>query len=126
VNLVLAAIADSWLLTNLITSVVDAAAFLGYFSYMESERGTTVGKQIMKLRVVGPDGQSNPTMEQAVRRNIWAGLAILQVVPILGAIVSFVLYVVAIVLLVIGINALPDRRTWFDKFAGGSQVLKVG
>ena len=47
---------------------------LGYYAYFESNRGATIGKQLMKLKVVGPDGVSNPTMEQAVRRNIFHGV----------------------------------------------------
>ena len=42
----------------------------------------------MKLKVFGPDGASNPTMEQAVRRNIWTGFGILGVVPIIGALIG--------------------------------------
>ncbi len=43
----------------------------------------------MKLKVVGPDGASNPTMEQAVRRNIWIAFGSLGiVVPVVGTILG--------------------------------------
>jgi uncharacterized RDD family membrane protein YckC len=125
-NVILVAASNSWFVANAITAVIDAVVALGYFGYLESNRGQTIGKQVMKLRVYGPDGHSNPTMEQAIRRNIWAGFGILNIIPILGAIASFVLGVVALVLLVIGINGDPQRQHWFDKFAGGTKVVKVG
>jgi uncharacterized RDD family membrane protein YckC len=112
--------------STVITSLLYAAVFLGYFGFMESSRGTTIGKQVLKLRVVGPDGQSHPTMEQAIRRNIYYGFQVLGIIPILGWLAQAVLGIISLVLLIVGINTLPDRRTWFDKFAGGAQVLKHG
>jgi len=127
ISAVLTAASDSWLLSNLVSSVVTAAIYLGYFAFLESSRGQTLGKQVMKLRVVGPDGHSHPTMEQAVRRNIWAGLGILGVVPILGTIVGGLAQLVAVIVIAVGINSDTARRQhWFDTFAGGTQVLKVG
>ena len=46
---------------------------LGYFGLMESTRGQTVGKMLMKLHVEGASG-GKPTLEEAVKRNIWMGL----------------------------------------------------
>jgi uncharacterized RDD family membrane protein YckC len=126
IGAILTIASDSWFMANLITSVLYAAAFLGYFGFMESSRGTTIGKQVLKLKVVGPDGHSNPTMEQAIRRNIWNGFYIFNVIPFIGWLARIVLGVISIVLLVTGINKAPERRTWFDTFAGGCQVLKVG
>ncbi|MXG90230.1 RDD family protein [Nocardioides flavescens] len=127
ITAILTAASDSWLLNNLVSSILSAAIYLGYFAFLESSRGQTLGKQILKLKVVGPDGHSNPTMEQAVRRNIWAGLGILGVVPILGAIVGGLAQLVAVILIAVGINSDTARRQhWFDKFAGGTQVLKIG
>lgn len=118
---------DSWLLSNLISSIVTTAIYLGYFAFLESSRGQTLGKQIMKLKVVGPDGQSNPTMEQAVRRNIWLGFGILGIVPVLGQLVGGLAELVAIIVIAVGINSDTVRRQhWFDRFASGTQVLKIG
>ncbi len=68
----------------LIIGVLSSVLYLGYFAYMESSRGQTVGKIVMKLKVFGPDGASNPTMEQAVRRNIWVATGIISIVPFVG------------------------------------------
>ena len=63
--------AMDYFLAVFLSGVVGSLLYIGYFAYMESNRGQTLGKQIMKLQTYGPDGASNPTMEQAVRRNIW-------------------------------------------------------
>ena len=127
IGIVLAIIANSWLLTGLISAIVDTVIYLGYFSYLESNRGQTIGKQVMKLKVVGPDGHSNPTMDQAVKRNIWLGAAILGVIPILGAFLGGLIELAAVIIIAITINSDTVRRqSWFDKFAGGTQVLKIG
>ena len=108
-----------------VSAVVSTVIYLGYFTYMESSQGKTLGKMIMKLRVVGPDG-GNPSLETAAKRNIWLGLPILGIVPILGGLVAFVGEVAAIVMCAVGISNDPQRRHWFDQFAGGTQVLKEG
>ena len=43
----------------LITGVINTVIGLGYFGYLESSRGQTLGKQVLKLRTYGPDGQSS-------------------------------------------------------------------
>ena len=111
----------------LIVGVLSALLYLGYFAYMESSRGQTVGKMVMKLRTFGPDGASNPTMEQAVRRNIWVATGIISIVPLVGWWLGSLVSLAAVILILIGINGDPVRRQhWFDKFAGGTQVMKVG
>ena len=72
----------------LIVSILSTVIYLGYYAFLESSRGQTIGKMAMKLKVVGPDGTSNPTMEQAVRRNIWIGFGILGIVPVLGTLLG--------------------------------------
>jgi uncharacterized RDD family membrane protein YckC len=109
-----------------ITGVLETVIGLGYFGYLESTRGQTLGKQLMKLRTFGPDKVSNPTMEQAIRRNIFYALPLIAIVPVLGWILYVVAGIASIVLIVMGINSDPNRQHWFDKFAGGTQVMKVG
>jgi uncharacterized RDD family membrane protein YckC len=117
----------SSVLFYIVFSIVISALQLGYFGYLESSRGQTIGKQIMKLRVYGPDGTSNPTMEQAIRRNIWLAAGFIGVIPVLGTVLSGLGQLVAIILIVVGINGDPVRRQhWFDQFAGGTQVMKIG
>ena len=115
---ILNSVFDYWL-TLFLSGVVAAVLYIGYFAYFESERGQTVGKQVMKLKTVGPDGVSNPTMNEAVKRNIWYAFGI---VPCIGSLAELA----AVILIAVNINSDPQRQHWFDKFAGGTKVLKVG
>ena len=111
----------------LIIGVLSSLLYLGYFGYMESNRGDTIGKMIMKLKVFGPDGVSKPTLEQAIRRNIWVAAGLVSVVPVVGWWLGGLVQLGAVILIAVGINGDPAKRQhWFDKFAGGTQVVKVG
>jgi uncharacterized RDD family membrane protein YckC len=116
---VIAMNSTSYLLGLFFSGIVLAVLAVGYFGYFESNRGQTIGKQVMKLKTVGPDGQSNPTMNEAVKRNIWYAFGI---VPILGGLAELA----SVILIAVNINSDPQRQHWFDKFAGGTKVLKVG
>ncbi len=108
-----------------VSAVLSTVIYLGYFAIMESSRGQTVGKMVMKLHVEGPDG-GKPTLEQAAKRNIWLALPILGLIPILGGVVSAVGQLVAVIMIAVGINNDPVRRQpWTDKFAD-TQVIKEG
>ncbi len=115
---VLAASTSYWT-TVFINGVAGAVLYTGYFAYMESNRGQTIGKQVMKLKTVGPDGQSNPSMNDALKRNIWNAFGI---VPCLGPLAQLV----SIIVIAVNINSDPQRQHFFDKFAGGTRVLKIG
>jgi uncharacterized RDD family membrane protein YckC len=110
----------------LITGVINTVIGLGYFAYLESSRGQTLGKQLLKLRTFAPDGQSNPTMNEAVRRNIYYAFPLIGIIPVLGWILYPIAALVALIVILMGINSDPRRQHWFDKFAGGTQVVKVG
>lgn len=112
-----------WLFVSVITVVVS----LGYYAYFESSNGATVGKQLMKLKVVGPSGTGNPTMEQAIRRNIWIAAQLAFIVPIVGTFLGGIAYLAAVIMIAVGINNdTVNRQGWHDHFAGGTRVLKVG
>ena len=116
-----------WLLFYLFFSVITTLISLGYFAYFESNSGATFGKQLMKLKVVGPDGTSNPTMEQAVRRNIFLAFGLASIVPIAGAALGGLASLIAVIMIAVGINSdTVNRQAWHDKFAGGTRVLKIG
>ncbi len=116
-----------WLLFYLFFSVVTTLISLGYYAYFESNRGATIGKQLMKLKVVGPDGTSNPTMEQALRRNIFLAFGLASIVPFVGSLIGGLASLVAVIMIAVGINSdTVARQAWHDKFAGGTRVLKIG
>lgn len=122
--------AGSSILFYIVLGVFDVVVTMGYYSYMESTRGQTLGKMAMKLKVVGPDGVSNPTLEQAARRNIFNAWQLLYIIPIAGvflAPLAGLAALVGMILIAVGINNDPvKRQAWHDQFAGGTQVLKIG
>lgn len=112
---------------NAIVGVLVAAIYVGYFAYLESSRGQTIGKMLMKLRTYGPDGVSNPTMEQAAKRSIYAGLSVLWIVPVLGQLVAGLGQLALMIYIAVTLNNdQPEHQGWHDKFAGGTKVLQIG
>ncbi|GAB2862138.1 RDD family protein [Nocardioides pacificus] len=109
-----------------LTGIVLVVLQLGYFGYLESARGQTIGKMVLKLRTVGPGG-ANPTMEQALLRNIFYAAGLLSIAPFVGGFFAGLVQLVAWITIAVGINADAARRQgWHDKVAGGTQVLKYG
>ena len=116
-----------WLLYWLFVSVITVVASIAYFAFLESNNGATLGKQLLKLKVVGPDGTSNPTMEEAVRRNAFYAIQLVYIVPIVGAIFGGLAMLAAVIMIAVTINNDPvNRQGWHDRFAGGTRVLKIG
>lgn len=113
-------------LSAAVMSLLYAALYLGYFAFLESSRGQTLGKMAMKLRVVGPDGVGKPTTEQAIRRNIFMAANLLGLLPVLGGFLSLAAFIAAVAMIAVGINTdTANRQAWHDRFAGGTRVLKL-
>lgn len=102
---------------SLVASIVTAAITIGYFTLMEANTGQTVGKMLIGLKTVGPDG-NKPTMEQALKRNSWYALGI---VPFLGGLAQLA----ATIYIAVTINNSATRMGWHDTFAGGTRVIKT-
>jgi uncharacterized RDD family membrane protein YckC len=95
--------------TGWIVSAVMSLLWFGYFVLMESNRGATVGKGLLNLRVVGADGQP-PSIEQAAKRNIWM---LFGLIPLIGGLIGFV----AVIAIIITISTNPANRGYHDQFA---------
>jgi len=98
-------------------SIVWTAITVGYFAFLESSRGQTLGKMVMKIRTEGPDGQ-NPSFEMAVKRNAFYALAI---IPILGGFAQLA----AVLYIAYTINQSSTHTGWHDEFAG-TRVVNIG
>jgi uncharacterized RDD family membrane protein YckC len=109
-------------------AIIQAALFLLYFALLESNRGQTVGKMILKLRTYGPDGVSNPTMNEALKRNAYAALGVLSIIPFIGwFFLGWAAPIAAMIFIAITLNSdQPKHQGWHDKFAGGTQVMQIG
>ena len=115
------------LLFSIFLNIASTAVYIGYYAYFESTKGATIGKQLMKLKVVGPDGVNHPTMEQAVKRNAFQAIGLIGIVPFIGRFFGPLLSLAAVILIAVGIsNDTITRRGWHDTFAGGTTVLKIG
>ena len=108
---------------NVVGGIIGGIIYLGYYVYMESSQGHTFGKQWLKMRVLGPTG-ANPTMEEALRRNAWAGLSILSAIPILG-ILTGLAELAAVIAIAVTVNRDALKRGLHDKVANTS-VIKEG
>ena len=103
--------------TSFLISLITAAITIAYFALMESSSGQTLGKMLLGLRTEGPGG-GKPTMEQALKRNAWYGLA---VIPFLGGLAQLA----AIIYIAVTISNSANKVGWHDTFAGGTRVVKT-
>ena len=111
---------------NVLSAVVTAGIYLGYFAFMESNQGKTVGKMVMKLRVVGPNG-GNPTLEEAIKRNVWTAFSLAGIIPLIGSVIGGIGQLIAMIMIAVGINNdTTNRQAWHDQFAGATRATKEG
>ena len=102
---------------GLVYSVVSTAASFGYFVYLESTRGGTVGTHLLGLRVAGLDGTSPITPEASARRNAWILIGLLSGLPLIGFLAGLVSFGV-VVAIAVTISSDPRNQGLHDRFAG--------
>ncbi|NLG56188.1 MAG: RDD family protein [Rhodococcus sp.] len=109
----------------LLTAIINTAVVLGYFGYLESAMGQTLGKKIVGLRVVNAQG-ANPTFQQALTRNAWMGVSIIGLIPgTIGMTLVCLVGLGAAVAILVTVSSSPTKQGIHDKLAGGTQVIKV-
>ncbi|MEX2504302.1 MAG: RDD family protein [Egicoccus sp.] len=96
---------DSW-----IGSALTSLLWFGYFVYLESSRGSTIGKQILNLKVISASG-APPSTEEAAKRNVWM---LFGLVPWIGGVASLV----AVIVIIVTISSDNHNRGYHDTFAG--------
>ncbi|GGL37878.1 RDD family protein [Nocardia jinanensis] len=92
------------------------AVTLVYNVLMEWKTGATLGKKILGLKVVAPDGAPTVPPLVSLKRNIY--LAVL-IVPCVGWVAGAAL----MIYMAATLDKNPNRQGWHDKLAGGTQVL---
>lgn len=102
-------------LSGWIGSAITSILWFGYFVYFESSTGSTVGKRLLKVRVVAPDG-TPPSMEAAAKRNVWM---LFGLVPFVGALVQFI----AVIVIAVTISGNEFNRGKHDEFADTGVVV---
>ncbi len=114
---------NSGFIRSAIATLISTAITLAYCAFLESSRGQTVGKMVVGLKVQNLAGQ-NPTMEQALKRNIYVALGFLGILPVVGFFGSLA-ELAAVIFIAVTINSdTPLFRGWHDKFAD-TQVIKT-
>lgn len=117
--------AGEWIVYWVVLTIIWVPLALGYFAYLDSTRGQTLGKMVMKLEVRGPGG-GLPTMVESVKRNIIYAFQLVAIIPVLGSLVAGLAALVGVIMIAVGINNDPVRRqAWHDRFAGGTYVVKL-
>ena len=105
-------------------TLITTAIALGYYAFMESSRGQTIGKMVLGLKVQNLEGQ-NPTMEQALKRNAYFAISLIGILPILGGFIAGLASLAAVIYIAVTINNDTQwRRGWHDQF-GGTWVSKT-
>ena len=107
---------------NFFMTVVTGVVALGYWTYMESTQGATLGKKLLGLSVVAPGG-GRPTLEQAAKRNAFVALQILTGIPVLGFLAGLLSFA-ACIGIAVTVEQDGNKQGFHDKFAGGTQVRK--
>ena len=91
-------------------SAVTALAWFGYYVYSESTSGATLGKRLLKLRVVGEDGQP-ASSAAAAKRNVWI---LFGLVPWIGGLAQLV----TVIVIAVTISSSAANRGKHDEIAG--------
>ena len=102
---------------QIVASLVSTAITIGYFVFLESSRGQTVGKMLLSIKVVGPTG-ANPEVDTSLRRNLWLAISL---IPIVGGLLQFA----AAIYIMVTINNSPIGQGWHDVMAGGTRVIRT-
>lgn len=108
-----------------ISTIVSLAISLGYYAYFETTSGQTLGKMVMKLKVVGPGG-GPVTLEQSLKRNSFYALSLIGIIPVIGFLGGLAQLAAAIYIAVTINQDTALRQGWHDKFAGETYVSKIG
>lgn len=110
---------------NVVSTVLGVAISLGYYAFFETTSGQTLGKKVMKLKVVGPAG-APVTLEQSLKRNAFYALNLIGIIPVIGFLGGLLVFA-AYIFIAVTINQDKQLRQGFhDKFANETYVMKLG
>ena len=110
---------------DLLSTLVSAGIVVGGPAYLEATQGRTPGKAVMGLRVENLVGD-HPTMRQAVVRNAYLAVVLIGILPLIGAAVAALAFLVVAGRVAATISDDPLwRRGWHDRLAG-TRVVTSG
>lgn len=112
------------LVGNLLSTVAGVLLLVGYFTLMESTTGRTLGKMALGLCVANLDGET-PTVTQALKRNAYAAVPLIGIIPVLGELLSGVATLATYIFIAVTISAdSPTYRGKHDVF-GDTEVVRT-
>jgi uncharacterized RDD family membrane protein YckC len=97
--------------------VIQTVLVFAYFVVCDVTLGTTAGKRLLGLRVIGPQG-GTPTVKEAAIRETFT---LLGAIPFAGPLLALVAWIVIIVT----INASPTKQGKHDELAGGTHIVRA-
>lgn len=100
-----------------VTAAVFALVSFAYFVVYESTQGSTPGKKVVGICVLGPDSAPRPTAKESAIRNAFT---LLFVLPYVGSLLSLTAYL----LLLSTITGNEKGQGLHDRWAGGTRVVK--
>jgi uncharacterized RDD family membrane protein YckC len=99
-----------WLITTAVIVIL-------YFVVADAATGTTAGKAVLRLRVIGPD-RRRPTLKQAFIRE---SFILLGAIPFVGPLLALTSWV----WILLTIRSSKLRQGKHDVLAGGTRVIRA-
>lgn len=87
-----------------------------YFVFFEVVTGSTPGKKVLGLHVIGADGAGKPDLVESAKRNAYM---LFNLIPWVGGLLWFV----SAIAIAVTISASSTKQGWHDNFAGGTRVV---
>lgn len=88
-----------------------------YFVLFEVTTGSTPGKKILGLHVLGSGGSPKPSLKDSAIRNAYM---LLNIISFVGSL----LWLIAVIAIGFTISSSSTKQGIHDRFAGGTQVVK--
>lgn len=98
--------------------LLTAVGVWAYFALCDAVWGATLGKRVVGLRVIGPEG-GRPTLKQALIREAFT---VLGAVPFAGPLIALAAWI----WIFLSVRSSALRQGKHDTLAGGTRVVRVG
>ncbi len=112
--------------------LIQAVAIYAYSVPLDAYVGTTLGKRLLGLRVIGPTGE-RPRITQAAIRESFMLVGLVAFIPFVVGVVAFgtattvgqVLTLIVWISIGVTIGKNPAKQGKHDALAGGTRVIKA-
>ncbi|MBB3037884.1 RDD family protein [Hoyosella altamirensis] len=106
-------------------ALIYGLTLVAYATILEAGSGQTIGKRMLGLQVLGPNG-GFPTKSEAFRRNSFYVLQAVVMLPFwLVQFLALAVLLAVFISIVISIERSPHKQGRHDEVADGTQVVRV-